>query len=67
MSNKTLYRWVEPETVWYDDDRTKHVIPEQQEEGEYVDKASIPGYVVVLWKGKKHLVKESDVIGVISK
>ncbi len=65
MSNKTIYRWVEPETVWYDDERIKHVIPEHQEEGEYVEEADMWGYVIVLLNGKKHVVKESDVVGIM--
>ncbi len=58
----SIYRWVEPETVIIDENGKRVTIPEHQEEGQYVEEASIPGYVICLWNGKKHLVNSEDVV-----
>lgn len=63
--NKQIYRWVEPETVVIENGKEK-TIPAHQEEGEYLDEAAIPGYIVVNWQGKKHLVANYDVVGIYS-
>lgn len=65
MSNDgRTYRWVEPETVTADENGQLTTIPAHQEEGQYLEDASIPGYVVVLWNGKKHLVHQADIVGI---
>ena len=60
--SKTVYRWVEPETVIVDEQGKQIAIPAHQEEGEYVGEANIPGYCIVLWNGKRHLIKGSDIV-----
>lgn len=61
-----IYRWVEPETTYTDENGQKIIIPEHQEQGEYLDEASIRGYIIVLWNGRKHLVNERDVVAILS-
>lgn len=62
-----IYRWVEPEIVWFDDDGNKVVIPEHQEQGRYIHEANIQGYIIVeLQDGRKHLVKDSDIVAILS-
>ncbi len=63
---KSIYRWVEPETVIVDEQGKLTTIPAHQEEGQYVEEANIPGYIICLWNGKKHLVKSEDVVVIIS-
>lgn len=64
--DKIIYRWVEDETFWFDENGNKVVVPAHQEEGEYVEEASIRGYVIVLRNGKKHLVADRDIVAILS-
>ncbi len=64
--NKIIYRWVEPEKATFDENGKKIFIPEHQEEGEYIEEASIRGYVVVALNGNKHLVADRDIIAILS-
>lgn len=63
---RPLYRWVEPESMTFDKQGKQIITPAHQEQGEYLDEADIPGYIIVLWNGKKHLVKETDVVAILS-
>lgn len=59
------YRWVEPETVIVQNGE-RVVIPAHQEEGQYAGESSLPGYVVVMWNGRLHLVHEQDIVAILS-
>ncbi len=62
--NKIIYRWVESEKTTFDENGKKIFIPARQEEGEYVEEASIRGYVVVVWNGNKHFVADRDIVAI---
>jgi len=62
----SIYRWVEPEAVIIDEQGNEITIPAHQEEGEYVEEASIRGYVICLLNGKKHLVADRDIVVIYS-
>lgn len=65
MAEKIIYRWVEPETT-YNDNGKEIRVPAHQEQGEYIGEASIQGYVIVEWQGRKHLVAEHDIVAILS-
>ncbi len=47
-------------------DGKRVTLPANQEEGEYLGESSMRGYVIVLWKGKMHLVADRDIVAIVS-